>query len=155
MSNVYPEVYPNSAGIYMTNAFDMPNDINSEEIENIINHNNNDHGSYDKNENNNDHGSYDKNENNNDSNNHISGMFLAIGRLNHSCVPNAQQTFIPFNNNNHKNKNNDYNTATNPTTTTTSSWWEKKDNCIGYEVLYATRDILIGEYILLYYIYLC
>ena len=36
------------------------------------------------------------NDNDSDSNSHISGMFLAIGRLNHSCIPNAQQTFIPL-----------------------------------------------------------
>ena len=85
MSNAYLDVSPASAGIYMTNAFDMPY-LNGDE------------------------------------DSKASGMFLAIARLNHSCVPNAQQTYIPPN-------------------------LEQLDNPsnVGHEVLYATRDIAVGE----------
>ena len=57
MSNVYDDIESRSAGIYMTNAFDMPGETETETK--------------------------------------ASGMFLAIARLNHSCTPNAQQTYIP------------------------------------------------------------
>eukprot|EP01032_Pedospumella_encystans_P012452 gene12452-14406_t len=91
MSNMYPEVTPTSAGIYMTNSFDMPDyaDADAEETQ------------------------------------HASGMFLAIGRLNHSCLPNAQQTYIP--------KEND------------PSPPGRANESTGYEVLYATREIKEGE----------
>ena len=91
MSNMYPEVAPTSAGIYMTNSFDMPDyaDADAEEPQ------------------------------------HASGMFLAIGRLNHSCLPNAQQTYIP--------KEND------------PSPPGRANESTGYEVLYATREIKEGE----------
>jgi hypothetical protein len=51
-----------------------------------------------------------------------SGMFLAIARLNHSCVPNAQQTYVL-----HRVDDN------------------TEHGALGYEVLYATRDIAEGE----------
>ncbi len=91
MSNMYPEVTPTSAGIYMTNSFDMPDYANVEA----------------------------------DEPEHASGMFLAIGRLNHSCLPNAQQTYIP--------KEND------------PSPPGRANESTGYEVLYATREIQEGE----------
>jgi hypothetical protein len=53
---------------------------------------------------------------------HSSGMYLAIARLNHSCVPNAQQTHIP-----HRARDGD------------------DFGTVGYEVLYATRDVKVGE----------
>ena len=91
MSNIYPEIIPRSAGIYMTNSFDMPlyDCPDGEEPE------------------------------------RMSGMFLAIGRLNHSCLPNAQQTYIP--------KDND------------PSPPGKTNESVGYEVLHAVRAIQAGE----------
>lgn len=89
MSNAYPDVVPTSAGIYMTNSFEMPT-YNGED----------------------------------GSTHNACGMFLAIGRLNHSCVPNAQQTYIPA----------EFD-STKPDSV----------NGVGYEVLYATRDIKRGE----------
>ena len=193
MSNVYPEIYPTSAGIYMTNAFDI-----SEEDIDIHDHidDDNDHVDNDGDGDNWDdsmqHHSNPKvtttptsiNDTHSDSHSHISGMFLAIGRLNHSCIPNAQQTFIPLlSKNSKKNYNNNMNTSTttinkdyyysnnnhittsphattsittsnNTTTTSTTTTTTNNNNdnierrnssCIGYEVLYATRDIIIGE----------
>jgi len=88
-----------------------------------------------------------------DSDGHISGMFLAIGRLNHSCIPNAQQTFIPLQRNNKKYNNVKINTNTsqdninnfNNNTSNNNDNRRSSSSCIGYEVLYATRDIMIGE----------
>ena len=173
MSNVYPEVNPTSAGIYMTNAFDI-----SEEDLGIYDHDE-DHGDGDGHEDDGNDSSQhhsnlkattttttttitsqmmtSTNDNHSHSHSHISGMFLAIGRLNHSCIPNAQQTFIPLQRNNKKyynikistntshdnnnnNDNNNYYYYNNNNNNKRSS-----SSCIGYEVLYATRDIMIGE----------
>ena len=183
MSNVYPEIYPTSAGIYMTNAFDISEeDIGiHDHIDDDNDHVNND-GDGDDGDDSIQHHSNSKatttptsstNNSHSDSHSHISGMFLAIGRLNHSCIPNAQQTFIPLlSKNSKKNYNNNMNTSTSTTannkdnyhsnnnhittssyatTSTTSSTNNNNNNerrissCIGYEVLYATRDIIIGE----------
>ena len=157
MSNVYPEIYPTSAGIYMTNAFDI-----SEEDIGIYDHDE-DHGDGDGHEHGDDGNdsiqhhsnptsittttitsqmmtSTNDNHSHSDSDSHISGMFLAIGRLNHSCIPNAQQTFIPLQRNIKK-----YNNNIKINTNTSHDNRRSSSSCIGYEVLYATRDIMIGE----------
>jgi hypothetical protein len=77
------------------------------------------------------------------SHSHISEMFLAIGRLNHSCIPNAQQTFIPLQRNNKKVNN--IKISTNTSHNNNNNNKRSSSSCIGYEVLYATRDIMIGE----------
>lgn len=92
MSNAYPDEFPASAGIYMTNSFEMP--------------------------------TYDNEDDDEATTQNVCGMFLAIGRLNHSCVPNAQQTYIPSERLVGRNES---------------------ENAVGYEVLYATRDINVGE----------
>lgn len=95
MSNSFPDIKPISAGIYMTNSFDLPYCTELGE----------------------------ENSSSNELVHRASGMFLAIGRLNHSCTPNTQQTFIPSV---HQN-----NSGTN--------------KLVGFEVLYATRTIAVGE----------
>lgn len=157
MSNVYPEIYPTSAGIYMTNAFDI-----SEEDIGIYDHDE-DHvdggGHGDDGNDSIQHHSNPKatttttttasqmmtstNDNHSHSDSHISGMFLAIGRLNHSCIPNAQQTFIPLQRNNKKYNN--VKISTNTSHNNNNNNKRSSSSCIGYEVLYATRDIMIGE----------
>ena len=158
MSHVYPEINPTIAGIYMTNAFD----ISEEDI--VIYDHDEDLGDGDG------HGDdgndsiqhhfnlkvvttitsqmmTSTNDNHSHSDNHISGMFLAIGRLNHSCIPNAQQTFIPLQRNNKKYNNVKINTNTSHDNNNSYNNDNRRSSssCIGYEVLYATRDIMIGE----------
>jgi hypothetical protein len=104
MSNAYTDEPTKSSGIYMTNAFDMPNYQESEE----------------------------------DDDQKTSGMFLAIARLNHSCLPNAQQTYIPFDllPKELQRSGLKYSTGNSE---------EELCSPVGCEVLYATRDIAAGE----------
>ena len=116
MSNAYPKELPISAGIYMTNSFEMPY---YPEIVHTNNHDNN--------------------------NNEVkmSGMFLAIGRLNHSCTPNVQQTYIPINETTNQTDISN-NISNNISSNISSNIRSNNNNYPGYEVLYATRDIAIG-----------
>lgn len=96
MANVFSEEeFPAAVGIFMTNSFDMTDSPFAE----------GDDGDDD-----------DEDDEEEGSNGRSKGgccaMYLALARLNHSCIPNAQQTHIP---------------------STTE------------EVLYASRDIEIGE----------